>query len=149
VRRVYLPRPWLKLILTFPDWGALFHVHQNLPAIAVVVVDFDSPGGGQALVGPVVVAAAKKRNGLLTPHVGYIVQSPEGYGGSALGVRKAVYEYEYWAAVVICENATESLVGALRGGNESYDPMGAVEVVYVQARQETVASDCNRLPPPV
>lgn len=124
-------------------------MHQNLPAITVAIVDFDSAGsGGQSLIGPIVVAAAKKRNSLTTPHVGYIFQSVEGYDSDMVRIRRAVYGYEIWAAVVICEDATERLVSGLKDGNASYDPMGAVEVIYVQARQEMVANDCISPPTP-
>ena len=48
-------------------------------------------------------------------------------------VRQAVYNQDAWAAVIINSNATALLRAAVATGNTSYDPLGAAQVVYVQA----------------
>ena len=49
-------------------------------------------------------------------------------------VRRAVYDEKAWAAVIINTNATALLQDAVTNGNASYDPIGAAQIIYVQAR---------------
>lgn len=59
------------------------------------------------------------------------------FNNDPIQVRQAVYNQEAWAAIVINPNATALLYSAVETGNSSYEPMGACQLVYVEARDET------------
>ncbi|CAZ85833.1 unnamed protein product [Tuber melanosporum] len=102
------------------------------------LVDFDSPTHETALIGPAVLRAAESQNALRQPHLGYIVKSPDEYPGGETQVRKVVYEQKHWAAISITSNATARLENALRSGDEGFDPDSLAEIVFVEAREESV-----------
>ena len=108
-------------------------------------MDFDSPTYETALIGPAVLRAAESRNSLRQPHLGYIVKSPDEYPDGEMQIRRAVYEQEHWAAISVTRNATGKLEDALRSGDRSFDPDSLAEIVFVEARDESVIRDC--LPP--
>jgi len=58
-----------------------------------------------------------------------------------LEARQRVYDFKAWGAIIINANATALLQEAVRTGNSSYDPMGAGQVIYVQARDQDTISD--------
>ena len=124
-------------------WGALFHQNQNVKSLSVWVVDFD----GQApysntspFVGPFIVQAVRKliNGGGIVP--GYTFASPDKFGNDPLKVRESVYDFHAWAAIIINPNATALLDAAVRQGNASYDPLGACQIIYNSARDQTTAS---------
>lgn len=125
-------------------WGVLFRVEQNLTALVVWIVDFD----GQVtpytnvtpMVGPQIVQAAKS---LIAPvgALGWGSVPASQFNYDPIEVRRQVYDNKAWAAIVINANATALLQSAVQNGNASYDPMGAAQVVYVQARDETTHSN--------
>ena len=41
-----------------------------------------------------------------------------------------------WAAVIINNNATALLEDAVRTGNADYEPLGACQIIYNQARDQ-------------
>ncbi|KAG0641635.1 hypothetical protein HOY80DRAFT_1008407 [Tuber brumale] len=102
------------------------------------LVDFDSPTHETALIGPAVLRAAESQNALRQPHLGYIVKSPDEYPGGETQVRRVVYEQKCWAAISIASNATGRLEDALRSGDEGFDPDSLAEIVFVEAREESV-----------
>ena len=109
-------------------------------------MDFDSPTHETALIGPAVLRAAESRNSLLQPHLGYIVKSPDEYPDGEMQIRRAVYEQEHWAAISVTRNATTGkFEDALKSGNRSFDLDSLAEIVFVEARDESVTRDC--LPP--
>lgn len=110
------------------------------------MVDFDSPTHEAALIGPAVLRAAENRNLLREPRLGYIVKSPDEYPDGELQIRRVVYEQEHWAAISIARNATGKLEDALRSGDKSFDPDSLAEIVFVEARDESVIRNC---PPPL
>jgi hypothetical protein len=57
-----------------------------------------------------------------------------------MAVRQAIYDEKAWAAIIINANATALLQDAVQNGNTSYDPMGAAQVIYVEARDDTTYS---------
>ena len=127
-------------------WGVLFHAEENLSSLDVFVVDFD---GTQApytdvkpLVGPLITQTTEKMihkgSGL---HLGYITADPSLFNHDPMQVRQAVYDFKAWAAIVINANATGLLQQAVQQGNASYDPMGACQTIYVQARDQDTLSD--------
>ncbi|KAI9740783.1 MAG: hypothetical protein M1818_004748 [Claussenomyces sp. TS43310] len=121
-------------------WAVLFRVQQNLSALVVWVVDFDAQvapyTGMTAIVGPQIVQAAEK---LISPvgAVGWGSLPASQFNHDPMEVRRQIYDYKAWAAVIVNANATALLREAVINGNASYDPMGAAQVVYVEARDET------------
>ena len=119
----------------------LYHIPQNLSSLTVLVVDFD---GTQApytnvepLVGPMITRTTEQMLRSPLPHLGYITRPPSDFGGDPLAVRQAVFNFNVWAAIVVNANATGLLQAAVAQGNASYDPLGACQVIYLQARDQT------------
>lgn len=121
-------------------WGVLFRVEDNLSSLVVWVVDFDgqvAPYNNIApIVGPEIVRYAES---LIAPTgaVGWGSLPASEFNNDPLQVRQRVYDYDAWAAIIINANATALLQQAVQTGNATYDPMGAAQVVYVQARDES------------
>ena len=105
-------------------------------------MDFDSPTHETALIGPAVLRTAGGRNSLRQPHLGYIVKPPDGCPDGEIRIRRAVYEQEHLATISVTRNATGKLEDALRSGNRSFDPDFLAEIVFVEARDESVTRDC-------
>lgn len=121
-------------------WAVLFRVPQNLEALTVAVVSFDSTGpyaGTTPLVGPVVERLAEEQAALPAYSLGYRIESPDKYGGDPLAVRQAVYDEKIWAAIIVSANATALLQQAVATGNANYDPLGAGQIITNSARDET------------
>lgn len=121
-------------------WGALFHVEQNMSALVVWVVDFDGQVAPYTdttpLVGPAVVQAAQSSI-LPSGSIGWGSLPASRFNNDPMEVRQAIYDEKAWAAIIINANATTLLQDAVNTGNSSYDPMGAAQLIYVQARDET------------
>ena len=74
-------------------------------------------------------------------HLGFITIPPSAYNNDPVAVREAIYEEEAYAAIVINPNATTALRSAVETGNSSYDPTGAIQLVYVEARDQDTYYD--------
>lgn len=128
-------------------WGVFLHVESNLKVLNVFVVDFDgqtapyNTSNIDPIVGPAIVQLAQQMVASSTPNLGYTPMPPSDFNYDPLMVRKAVYEWDAWAAIIINPNATAMLYSAVQNGNASYDPLGACQLVYQQARDETNWSD--------
>ncbi|TVY21314.1 Nitrosoguanidine resistance protein SNG1 [Lachnellula arida] len=124
-------------------WAALFRVEQNLSALVVYVVDFDGQVAPYTnvtpIVGPQIVSAAES---LIAPtgSVGWGSLPASAFNNDPMAVRQAVYDEKAWAAIIINANATALLQDAVKNGNTTYDPMGAAQIVYVEARDDTTHS---------
>ena len=131
-------------------------MYENYNALGVYVVDFDGAApydtSGPPLLGPMVTKQLDAQNMLAEPsnhlkltnsppHLGYEVRPPSMFNNDPMQVRQAVYNQDAWAAVIINSNATALLRAAVATGNTSYDPLGAAQVVYVQARDETTTNN--------
>lgn len=118
-------------------WAVLFRVDQNLSSLVVWVVDFDAQvapySSTTPLVGPAVVKAAEM---LVAPSgsLGWGSMPASYFNNDPLEVRRQIYNQKAWAAVIINANATALLQEAVQTGNMSYDPNGALQLVYVEAR---------------
>ncbi len=128
------------------DWAVLYHVEKNMPSLVVWIVDFDGQvapynTGEPPLIGPQVVMAADKMVNSPKPHLGYGSVPPSQFNNDPMQVRQAIYDYKAWAAFIINANATALLRAAVAQGNASYDPLGAMQLVYVQARDEQTMSN--------
>lgn len=124
-------------------WGALFRQNENVKSLSIWVVDFDgkAPYSNTApFVGPFVTQSIRNiiDDGGSVP--GYTFASPEDFDNDPLKVRESVYDFNAWAAVIINPNATALLEAAVREGNASYDPLGACQIVYNSARDQTTSS---------
>jgi hypothetical protein len=124
-------------------WGAFVHIEQNLKALVVYVVDFDgqtapyNTSDVEPIVGPMIVQLAQQMVASSTPNLGFTPLTASDFNYDPLLVRKAVYDWDAWAAIIINPNATALLYSAVQNGNASYDPMGACQLVYQQARDDT------------
>jgi len=70
-------------------------------------------------------------------HLGFESMPPSAFNNDPIAVRQAVYDFKAWAAVIINPNATAMLYSAIRNGNASYDPLGAIQLVYSDSRDDT------------
>ena len=126
-------------------WAVLFHVETNVSSLTVFVADFDAQvapfTGVTPLVGPMITQTTEAILSMPEPHLGYITKQASDFQNDPLAVRQAIFDQKAWAAIIIMPNATAMLRQAVQQGNVSYDPIGACQVVYVQARdQETYSS---------
>ncbi|OJD34904.1 mnng and nitrosoguanidine resistance protein [Diplodia corticola] len=128
-------------------WGAFFHLPANTRNLVVYVVDMDGAGqysasvtGHAPIIGPAITELA---NQMLQqpPTLGYRIMSGAPFNNDPIQVRQAVYNQEAWASIVINPNATALLYNAIQTGNSSYDPLGACQLTYVEARDETTWAD--------
>lgn len=123
-------------------WGVLFNYNQNVSSLTVFVVDFDglAPYTNTApQIGPLVVQMTESRLAAPKPHLGYETVPPSHFGNDPLNVRQEVFDQKAWAAIVINPNATALLRQAVETGNSSYDPLGACQMYWVEARdQDTI-----------
>ena len=126
-------------------WGVLYNTIQNLSSLDVFVVDFDGTQapytGITPLIGPLVTQTTEKMisTGQSGGHLGYMTMDPAVFNHDPMQVREAVYRYKAWAAIVINPNATALLQQAIQLGNASYDPLGACQTIWVEARdQDTI-----------
>lgn len=123
-------------------WGVLFNVEQNLSSLNVFVVDFDGTQapytGVTPLLGPMLTQMTTKiiSSGQSGNHLGYINIDPAEFDHDPMKVRQAVFDYKAWAAIMINANATALLQQAVQQGNASYDPLGACQQVWVEARNQ-------------
>ncbi|KAL9609400.1 MAG: hypothetical protein Q9167_005824 [Letrouitia subvulpina] len=125
-------------------WAVLFRVEENTSSLNVFVADFDGRVGPftgiKPLVGPMITQTAEAMLSMPEPHLGYITMQPSDFDNDPLAVRQAIYDFKAWAAVIIMPNATTMLQQAVNQGNISYDPLGACQIIYVQARDQDVYS---------
>ena len=121
--------------------AVLYHIPQNISSLTCFVVDFDGTQAPyndvQPLVGPMVRQTTEQMLNSSEPHLGYITRAPSDFGNDPIAVRQAVFDFKAWAAIIVNANTTALLRAAVSEGNASYDPLGAAQVIYVQARDQT------------
>lgn len=122
-------------------WAVLFKAEENMRNLKVAVVDFDGQtvpyNDVDPFVGPVLAQMAQETaDHTAHPSLGYQVIPASTYGYDPMQVRQAVYDFHYWAAIVIQANASSLLQSSLVTGNGSYDPSGAVQTIFVSARDQ-------------
>ena len=125
-------------------WAVLYKVNDNLSALQVGIVDFDAQMSPytdtEAMIGPMVVQFTEEQARSTAPHLGYVTRPPSQYNYDPIAVRQAVYDDHLWAAIIVNANATALLQQAVLTGNRSYDPLGAMQVIYNEARDQTTVS---------
>ena len=137
----YLPlASWLPSAFSGVPYFVKLRMSKHL---RIWVVDFD----GQApysnttpFVGPFVTQTIQNimKGGGIVP--GYTFAPSSQFDNDPLKVRESVYDFHAWAAVIVNPNATALLDTAVRQGNASYDPLGACQIIYNSARDQTTAS---------
>ncbi|ORY60012.1 MNNG and nitrosoguanidine resistance protein [Pseudomassariella vexata] len=123
-------------------WAVLYGVEGRLGNLVVHVVDFDGQVAPytnvQPVVGPLVTQLAmEKVEEVGQPCLGYTILPPSQFHNDPIAVRRAVYDWHSYAAIIVNPNATALLVEAVSTGNASYDPTGAVQIIMLSARDET------------
>ncbi|KAK5140338.1 hypothetical protein LTR04_003049 [Oleoguttula sp. CCFEE 6159] len=124
-------------------WAVFYHAEKNLSSLVVYIVDFD----GQVapfentdhapVVGPALVKLGQQLVASPNPTLGWGSMPPSAFNNDPLQVRKAVFNWDAWAAVIINPNATAMLYSAVQTGNASYGPMGACQIVFSDSRDDT------------
>lgn len=119
-------------------WGVLYDVKDKLHTAHVAVVSFEgTPGPYESytpLIGPFVREACQQEMDSHYDHLGFVFVDPSEFDNDPIRARLAVYDEQYWAAIIIHANATALLTEAVLTGNTSYDPFGAAQIIYNQAR---------------
>ncbi|KAI8634240.1 MNNG and nitrosoguanidine resistance protein [Xylariaceae sp. FL1651] len=122
-------------------WGVLYDMKGRLRALEVHVVDFDGQvapyGNVTPIVGPAMTQLTLQMYKSSQPSLGYHNIPPAEYNYDPIAVRRGVYDWHAWAAIIINPNATALLFEAVIIGNASYDPTGAIQYIVQSARQET------------
>ncbi|KAL9061027.1 MAG: hypothetical protein Q9206_000741 [Seirophora lacunosa] len=93
--------------------------------------------GTTPLVGPMITQTTEMMLSAPDPHLGYETMDPAVFDNDPLLVRQAVFDWKAYAAIIVMPNATAMLQQAVDQANTTYDPLGACQVVYVEARDET------------
>jgi hypothetical protein len=150
--RNHVIRLWIKTVLLLCFfvlsilsiyWGSLFKVLDNLKSLTIVVVDFDAQvapyntTSATPLIGPMITQVTEKIAQSHGPHLGFITKNASEFNYDPIAVRQYIYDFHAWAAILINANATTLLEQAVQNGNTSYDPMGAAQLIYVEARDST------------
>lgn len=124
-------------------WAVLFHIEDNMGVLTVKVVDLDGKvapyDNVQPLIGPIVTRLAQQTvSETRRRSLGYKVVSPDDFGYDPVKVRRDVYDFHCYAAIIVNSNATALLEEAIDSGNSTYDPTGAIQMVMVSARDEWI-----------
>jgi hypothetical protein len=108
-------------------WGVLYRVDANMRPRGVYVVDFDGQVAPYTdvtpLVGPQVVQLAQRLVDHPGPELGCTVLPPSQFNNDTIAVRRAIYNFECWLAIIVDSNATALLQNAVAAGNASYSRM--------------------------
>lgn len=133
---------FIAIILVLSCFEAVFfHIPANLKKLTVFVVDFDGKlepyTGGVPFIGPQIVESTEAIANSNEPRLGYITMPPSDFNNEPIAVRQAIYDFKAYAAIIINANASALLRQAVEQGNSSYDPNGAVQVIYVSARDSS------------
>lgn len=124
-------------------WGVFTHIGQNLGVLHIAIVDFDGQVapydnlGVEPFVGPTISQLAQQMVATNPMALGYQNYDAAQFNGDPMEARRFVYDFKAWAAIIINSNATALLYSSIQNGNASYDPMGACQLVYNQARDNT------------
>ncbi|KAF2149036.1 hypothetical protein K461DRAFT_56610 [Myriangium duriaei CBS 260.36] len=125
-------------------WGSLVRAEKNLNSLLIAVVDFDgltapyNTSGIAPVFGPAIMNMARSQVASGKPTLGWIPSFASDFNYDPIQVRQAVYDQKYWGAIIINANATAEATNAVSTGNAMYDPTGAAQLVYIEARDQTV-----------
>lgn len=116
--------------------GILSGADERLSSLSIAIVDFDTPSVSNlypSIVGPYVRNAFEAQFSN-NQHLDYQFPNASVFQDDASKVYKAVHNHQYWAAVVIHANATNSLITAALANDTSYNPRLAATIVVNEAR---------------
>ncbi|PQE15845.1 MNNG and nitrosoguanidine resistance protein [Rutstroemia sp. NJR-2017a BBW] len=115
-------------------WGGDHSLQFNLRVLTVAVVDFDQGEIGNYLKEMVVEERSKdyKRS------LGFVNVDGAEMDESVDEVYRKLHRQDFWFAIIVNSNASETMNAAFAGDTQVYDPKGAVEVVYEEARNALV-----------
>ncbi|KAK6824765.1 MNNG and nitrosoguanidine resistance protein [Apiospora arundinis] len=148
--RAHVIEMWLKTVLILVVfvmgilslyWAVLFKAEENMKNLKVAIVDFDGQTAPYTDVDPFVGTTLTQMvremvdNGA-RPSLGYEVILASEYDNDPMQVRRAVYDFHFWGAIVVHANASSLLQSSLAQGNASYDPTGAVQTIFLSARDQ-------------
>ncbi|KAK7981024.1 hypothetical protein PG989_013481 [Apiospora arundinis] len=148
--RAHVIEMWLKTVLILVVfvmgilslyWAVLFKAEENMKNLKVAIVDFDGQTAPYTdvdpFVGPTLTQMVREMvdNGA-QPSLGYEVILASEYDNDPMQVRRAVYHFHFWGAIVVHANASSLLQSSLAQGNASYDPTGAVQTIFLSARDQ-------------
>lgn len=127
-------------------WAVFFRVETRLKNLSIYVVDMDGVSpydntGNTPFVGQTITQLVQEQLKGEMPTLGWSIRDAAEFNNDPLAVRQAVYNFDTWAAVIINPNASALLYSAIANGNTSYDPLGACQLVYQDARDDTNWSD--------
>jgi hypothetical protein len=123
-------------------WAVFFKVENRLNHLLVYVVDMDGAApydntGNAPFVGPTITQLVQQQLSSGKPTLGWGIRPGSDFNNDPIAVRQAVYTFDAWAAIIINPNASALLYSAIANGNASYDPLGACQLVYQDARDDT------------
>lgn len=123
-------------------WGVFFKVENRISHLLVYVVDMDGVApydntGNAPFVGPTITKLVQQQLSSNQPTLGWGILPASEFNNDPMQVREAIYEWDAWAAIVINPNASALLYTAIASGNSSYDPLGACQLIYQDARDDT------------
>lgn len=110
-------------------WGADHSLQFNMPAATVAIIDLDRGEVGPALT--TFGASFRQAHGTMT--LGYVFPAESQYP-SEQAARSALKNEDFWFGIVVQSNATTLMNYAYTNGNASYDPNGAIHVLYEEGR---------------
>ncbi|KAF9510508.1 hypothetical protein BS47DRAFT_1300079 [Hydnum rufescens UP504] len=115
-------------------WGAVSHQRDFTDKLVCWFIDQDGSSLGQAMQ----AAFQANINARTNSKLGWRIYEP-GKSLTIQQIRSAVIEEHAWAAVVVNQGATASLISARENGDASYNNSAAVSFFYDQARNENAA----------
>jgi hypothetical protein len=124
---------WLWACLSF-FWGSTYKLTSGISNLNVRFVTFDTDSS--ALLNDPITQQANYLASLPSSvtHLGWEVRSASNYPNGLADVQREVLHQECWAFVVVNANATSAWRTAVRNGDGSYDPNGAIGIYYMGAR---------------
>ncbi|KAH8703015.1 hypothetical protein BGW36DRAFT_422596 [Talaromyces proteolyticus] len=121
--------------------GALYLTETKLSSLTIWIVDFDSlipPYDSlDAVIGPLVTEMIMTQSSQTMGGLNFVTRPPINFQNNPMAVRQKVYNEDAYAAIIINANATSSLQESIAFKDASYDPLGAAQIIYNSARDET------------
>ncbi|RSH94790.1 hypothetical protein EHS25_004596 [Saitozyma podzolica] len=110
-------------------WGSMWKANRYTNKLTVRVINYD-----EGAIGSFISSALLNQTNL-----GYFYTSPSEFPTDE-DVANDIVEEGAWGAIVIQQSATSNLLAARQIGNSSYNGTSAVNVYYVQARNEAAVN---------
>lgn len=138
---------WIKMIVMFCVllvltifgamsiyWGGDHSLQYNIPVLTVAVIDFDHSEVGKYIQDMATAVRAKDYHHTL----GFVNHDGDTLYGNLDNAHAALHDQKFWVGIIVMENATNAMNHAYEMGGETYDPKGAIRVIYEEARNALV-----------